>query len=183
MRTRQSKRGHVIIAALWTAAAVLYVSSVAAQAPQNPPRIGAGPWNPPPLGAGPRAERPLLIPRGLTAEQVEAFKKEFADYQQCTRDNADEMRLSSAADNVISLRDRRAFWEAEFQRNTTLRLQWGEYAQAVAAGFQEYKSLGGPAPTLETVQPIKPPCTNPVGTTTGPRIPITDSKKMTIPAP
>lgn len=169
---RREKRPYRI-AALLSAAAVTCAIAAAAQTTPGLPLIGAGP----------RGELPLLVPRGLTPEQAEAFKSAFADYQQCTRERADEMRLTEAADNVILLRDRRTFWAAEFQRNTSLRLQWGDYARALAAGFQEYKALGGPAPTIEEVQRIKAPCTNPAETTTGPRIPITDSKKMIRPAP
>jgi len=59
-----------------------------------------------------------LTPYGPSGEKTEAFKKEMAAYQQCTRDNATAMHLTEAAQYVIALRGRRQSWELYLLENS-----------------------------------------------------------------
>ena len=110
----------------------------------------------------------------------------MAAYRQCTRDKATEMHLTEAAQNVIVIRDRKQFWESQLLENSKSKFPnsslppAGGYPQMLARVFAEYKVKGGTAATVEEVQPVNPPCTNPWSTVTTPKVPITDSRKMTI---
>ena len=151
--------------------------SVSAQPAPGPATIRPGPLNRPDL---PMRSEPIIPPR-LSGEEAESFKRSMAAYQQCTRDNAAKMRLSEAAQSVIDVRDKRLFWESELKRNYTLRTRYPQgYEQMLAESFNEYRSLGDTAATVNAVRPVAPPCTNPWETYRGPDVPLTDSRTMPV---
>lgn len=171
-----------ILAASLAAIMLLWLGGVSAQPPIGPVVIQPEPMNRPDIGLQSGAK----VPPHLTGDEAEAFKKELTAYEQCTRDKAGGMRLTEAAYNVIQLRDRRQFWESMLLENSKKKYPnanlppAGGYPQMLASGFAEYRSLGGTAATVEAVQPVAPSCINPWSTTTRPRVPLTDSRKMPV---
>jgi len=98
---------------------VAYVTAVPAQA-QYPPRPAAPLFVP--QGPAPQPPHSVIIRKGVSAEDAAAYRKARADYDECRRAQSSAMHLTEAADNVILVRDRRAFWESELKRNSSLRL-------------------------------------------------------------
>lgn len=111
---------------------------VRAQPAAGPATIGPGPMNRPDV---PTRPEPVVPPR-LSGEEAEAFKRSMAAYQQCNREKAAEIHLSEAAQGVVSLRDRRTFWESELKKNYTLRSRYPQgFEQMLGETFNEYRSL------------------------------------------
>ena len=161
----------------FTAVVAIFACNASAQPSSGPATVRPGPLSRPDIPVRPE---PIVPPR-LSGEQAEAFKKSMAAYQQCIRDKAAEMRLTEAADGVISLRDRRAFWEPEVKRQTTLRSRYPQgFEQMLGETFDDYRSLGGTAMTVEAVRPVPPPCTNPREAYRAPSVPLTDSRQIPV---
>lgn len=175
MHSRQSKKYPVILVASLAAVGAAVVCDVFAQPASGPATIRPDPLNRPDI---PMRSEPMVPPR-LSGEEAEAFKKSSAAYQQCSRDKAAEMRLTEAAQGVISLRDRRTFWESELKNNYTLRSRYPQgFEQMLMETFNEYRSLGGSAATVAAVRSVAPPCTSPWETYRGARVPLTDSRNL-----
>jgi hypothetical protein len=159
-----------------------------AQVPTGPVQIEPGSVNRPPLGARPQSPDEPRIPPNLTPYQTEAYRKEYAEYQTCTREKGREMQLSKTSENLIQLRDRREFWESMHERNAKQKHpnQYipppGSYGQMLATSFAEYRSLGGTAATVDGVRLLPPPCIHPLSKPRGPSIPLTDTRQKVIPS-
>jgi len=182
MHSRPVCPRQIITALLLAIAAVACAFPAFAQTAQN--RIPMTPGATAPIVSMPdvRAQSQMILPPGLTPEETETFKKNFADYLECRRLKADEIRLTETASHIITFRDRRVFWEAEIAKNSSLQANIGSYDQGLATMFALYQSLGGTASTIDAVVPLKAPCTNPWETFKRPKIPLTDHRSRTIPA-
>jgi hypothetical protein len=125
-----------------------------------------------------------IVPPHLTEAEADAFRKSMADYERCTRDKAAQMRLSEAADGVISVRDKSDFWQAELARNATLQQRFPQgYGQMLVESFSMYRSFGGTAATVDSVRPVVRPCISPWETyRRPPSAPITERRSMPVPA-
>jgi hypothetical protein len=177
MSSFQAKMGSIAIVVSFSTVAAILSCNASAQPAPGPATIRPGPLNRPDI---PMKSEPIVPPR-LSGEQTEAFRKSMADYQQCIRDKAAELRLSEAADSVISLRDRRTFWELELKKQSTLRSRYPKgFEQMLSETFNEYRSLGGTAATTEAVRPMASPCTNPWETFRGPSVPLIDSRQKPV---
>jgi len=81
------------------------------------------------------------------------------DFEQCLREKVAETRLAEEAANIVSLRDRRTFWEGALKTNYTLRSRYPNgYDQMLAESFEQYRSMGGVAATVNAVREIPLPC-------------------------
>jgi len=156
------------------AMAVAYATAVTAQYPPRPPAPLIVPQGP-----APQPPHSVIIRKGVSAEDAAAYRKARADYDECRRAQSSSMHLTEAADNVIHVRDRRAFWESELKRNSTMRLNHpGGYEQLLASTFQEYRNSGGAATTVDAVRPVAAPCARPAEPTVRGPSPVIDTKSL-----
>ena len=187
VRSSPRFRCHSVEGIVATAAiAVASIASGQPVSPQPPARVERppAPLIVPEGAIAPKPAQPVIIPPGVSVEDAEAYRKARADHDRCQRERATAVRLSESADNVISMRDRRPFWEGVLKTNQTLRTRYpGGYEQMLADGFKEYRTLGGPAETVAAVQPAPQPCVRPAEPRAPPRpSPIGASRQMVVPA-
>ena len=161
-------------------ASLLCVTGVLAQPAQPPARPGAPSVQI--IGPDPVVPRPpneLLLNKRVSEEDAADYRKARANYDECRRSRAGEFRLTEAADNVILVRDRWPFWEGEFQRNTSMRLQFPQgYDQLLARSFQDYRAAGGTAASVSVVQAVPPPCARPEEPSPRGPSPVTETKSL-----
>ena len=139
----------------------------------------------------PGSAQPVIIPANPQTEammrSLEAQRPAYEAYYKCVEEHRREVELHYAADNLIRFRDQRTMLEAVFQQNPQARERYpGGPEQMVAAEFARYRSLGGTAASVATVQAIPSPCPTP-----GPALPqrsspsegsaITERRSIVIP--
>ncbi|HEY6898663.1 MAG TPA: hypothetical protein VI279_15505 [Rhodocyclaceae bacterium] len=79
----------------------------------------------------------------------------------CIAERDPAYALSSAAQRVIDLRDRRPHWENRLAQDQQLRARHPEgYDQMLAEAFAQYRAQGGQADDVAQVQLPLPPCGN-----------------------
>lgn len=177
MQSRQSKKSPIVLGAALTAIAAVLACAASAQPLPERTILQPGPLNRPdiPIRSGP------ITPPRLSAEEAEEFRQSMAAYEQCKRQRATQVRLVEATDNLIGVRDKRAFWESAFKNNATLRSQNSQgYEQLLGRAFEEYRSLGGTAASANVVIPMASPCQNPWEFHRGPKVPLIDSRTIPV---
>jgi hypothetical protein len=120
----------------------------------------AGAQTPPPVPGAPYSGSPADVERQRAAQ--EAFQERFRDQQKCMDGHRKEVQLHNQSRQIVQLRNNRAAMEKAMQSDPELRKRNpGGVEPVLTQAFAQYKLLGGPAATVDTVSELPNPCPPP----------------------